>query len=1743
MFKKYIAENDTKKLLAKALDIKKDHPTRLKNFKYVMEHSETVDLLILFEKHSSIIYHTFIETFSSFDHNSKQRKEDLDCILYVLEKIIVHNPHLIRKRWQFYSITFVMQKLLHQHCTYIVRDEGIRLFLLWYQIIADETNLELQNIFSSLVPGLINLNNNNNLQINQDQYVVSNHLIHSNQNQPIKLCTAEPLVPIVPGEKLPNGSNEISYYLNRVIEFMITQTSKPIWKSYEESKQNHELGFEFLFKTFKKVYLTQLYANMIQNQPDLRSAFNAKPAVSLRFVDENNDKYQETKKDNALNNQRKSICQEIVIKWLTRVFRQERIPGQDELVKRNVGGADDKSKSRPTDQDFSFSSLAISVLDSASVEMEIARKVLGTKPDNIKTIHELFRQSFHNYNQPTSTRRILHVYKEIIFNTGSSQTSGPQSNHPKIGYISFSELLQTFIANSYSAFLIPHNHNNMSEQIEMCKRIMNIYRFMVMKIYMDAATWNQVINVMLSITNHLFSPDPPELEDREPTLVNRLAPSFFQTFIVSWIRANLYIYIPSQMWEQFHLSISKLVNWKPLIDEWGVLMNALTRVLVKNCYGLNLSDLPLNQLPLGRRGRPKASKSLSSSQGEKSVESKNFKDSVDGQKGSPIEQSSNKRSGLSNYSQEDVAKSGLLRRCNSDSFLILKTGMHSQGYQGIRNNDLISYHQSFSRRKIKSDYLNLATSFESRVRNRSMSQSTYGDTINPNVKDAQFVLEDGDQFDDQQQSSQDKNHENKKNDMNSTDKCILLKGNIKGWTPENSVIMWRRMLSIFGNINRIKIPENHLLAMKCLANILSDLIKTRENMGISLDNQSTPDPPKLVPPYTYIAPWVLEATHLPDEYSESRLLAYQMLCLMCIRKRDIELSSQLYACFYEALHRGLNSKDDKVKSAILQDCAPLLCMELPGSTILINDFVETCKHILNLVGSKVGKWSNSKDAAIVLLNSVLSLSRLLKSLACLKSEVEGFAVINYDPKLKICNIITDYSKTLFVEEGRLRGKALCSLTMFVYQELVEKMECSETDKLIDAIVTDFQANLNNDECFRINCELVDLLSDHAGLLANTKPELVTSLIQYLCQLLTRISGRPNLRKESILCLLIGLENWCIPISKQLLFKPINSNRRISIDDDQQIEGSTLISYIMRSLSSIFDSDSASSQPGLQLESQNMLRDKSNISNDDIYQSRTQNEHCDELVKLSCKFTYEKLLCYIGHFPWRQIGAASMSCCVDEFDYLTIKESDLSSLSDQLKKSNVCMLVVDGDTIVSFIDSPSSTEPAHVLVRNLCGKFAWDASCMQIHELKTAAKQEKKDGEILLFNTDSYSMDDHNGSNKMYDSDFTDDCEQSNSSVSSRSSGESQRDVLSMLSQILTKSSGQSKLGSIPKKRNLVQSISNPSLKISQAEETMIALLTNQRYQELNHFERVDDSPKLSIKYNLKNDENQDKDMAPASQDQLPIESGKVSRKLIQQLGLIAWEKRKKIESLNQSASFLRELRNLDAQSSRETHKIAVIYVGHGQEDKNSILCNSTGSRAFEDFVSALAWEVNLSSHLGFKGGLSSNKIAAETGLYYCNASTEVMFHVSTRIPVSNVTDDDELLNRKLKHLGNDEVHIIWSEHSRDFRRGIIPTEFSDIIIAIYPMISMFQGYYRVQIDCKSDVPIFGPLFDSCVVHQSSLAALVRATAINASRARRLKLAHYQTHFEQRNKLIESICRNHKEDLTFEEFAANLYLAT
>jgi len=74
---------------------------------------------------------------------------------------------------------------------------------------------------------------------------------------------------------------------------------------------------------------------------------------------------------------------------------------------------------------------------------------------------------------------------------------------------------------------------------------------------------------------------------------------------------------------------------------------------------------------------------------------------------------------------------------------------------------------------------------------------------------------------------------------------------------------------------------------------------------------------------------------------------------------------------------------------------------------------------------------------------------------------------------------------------------------------------------------------------------------------------------------------------------------------------------------------------------------------------------------------------------------------------------------------------------------------------------------------------------------------------------------------------------------------------------------------------------------------------------------------------------------------------------------------------------------------------------------------------------------------------------------------------------------------------------------------------------------------------KPDVPFIGPLFNECIVDHLVLPGLVRATALNASRATRSTIPYYHTFFEERSKALETITQTLQESMTFEDFCVQV----
>lgn len=243
--------------------------------------------------------------------------------------------------------------------------------------------------------------------------------------------------------------------------------------------------------------------------------------------------------------------------------------------------------------------------------VQIVRDVLCSSRDNVNFLHELYRQAFLlNFQHVNAIRKIISVYKDLIQgnNVGDlpSYAMEPPEDTPRtddlqvmeakrlrndsyLGAIQYNKenlliragiqnVYQLFMTHAANVFMLESNNNQqqqqqqmprmLEEQTDSCKRVLNIYRYMVMNTRMDSSTWEQLLLVLLQITSLVLGEQPPKR--KQYTLGGKLAPAIFQTLIVTWIKANLNVMIQRELWDRFLNVLTSLTNWEELIKEWAV---------------------------------------------------------------------------------------------------------------------------------------------------------------------------------------------------------------------------------------------------------------------------------------------------------------------------------------------------------------------------------------------------------------------------------------------------------------------------------------------------------------------------------------------------------------------------------------------------------------------------------------------------------------------------------------------------------------------------------------------------------------------------------------------------------------------------------------------------------------------------------------------------------------------------------------------------------------------------------------------------------------------------------------------------------------------------------------------------------------------------------------------------------------------------------------------------------------------
>uniref|UniRef100_A0A8D2PJN7 Ral GTPase activating protein catalytic subunit alpha 2 n=1 Tax=Zosterops lateralis melanops TaxID=1220523 RepID=A0A8D2PJN7_ZOSLA len=1653
------------------------------------------DLKQFFDNNYSQIYFIFYENFITLENSLKQKGE----IFY---------------RWHFRSIG------KKKWC------EGIRLFLLWLQALQTNCGEEQILMFACLVPGFPPLPSPRGPCTLES--LVSPPLLNLHR---LVIFPEEitPLLPAVSGEKV--AEDQTCYFLQLLLKYMVIQAASLEWKN----KENQETGFKFLFTLFRKYYLPHLFpsftklTNLYKPVLDIP---NIRPRPVYVTATRNNESVYCTKIPYM-------AARVVFIKWLVTFFLEkkyltavqntknggEMLPkiiqvvavSQEKSAELENGAAPAGEQEHGHSNSSSLSDRRLSSCSLCSVEeqhrsvYEMVQGILLSTRGYVNFVNEVFRQAFLlPPSDVSATRKVVKVYQKWILQEkpvfmeepdkkedsqdavvpvedSSVQTDGKHVWYPFLfifipNTVQMGCQCQVFLTNSANVFLLEPCTEVpvlLKEQVDACKAILGIFRRMIMELSMNRKTWEQMLQILLRITEAVMQ--KPKENQTKDMFAQSMAGLLFRTLIVAWIRANLSVYISRELWDELLSVLSALTDWEELINEWANIMDSLTAVLARTVYGVEMTNLPLDKL---------------SEQKEKKQRGKGGV--LEPQKTAVVGRSFS----LSWKSHPEVVEPMRFRSATTSGApgvekarnIVRQRATEVEESQQLENSEVAEtaspfadQEQQLTRSSSTSDIADqIPSDFFQGNFNKIQQYCVFQGKVLRLVQSYKCCSYFGFQF-----SSKMFFISFSYSEFLADNCSIIAGGSLIGWHPDSAAVLWRRILGILGDVNNIQSPKIHAKVFGYLYELWYKLAKIRDNLAISVNNQSTPSPPVLIPPLRIFASWLFKAATLPSEYKEGKLQAFRLLCTMMSRRQDLLPNSDFLVHFYFVLRLGLTSEDQDILNIVIKHCPPwFFFLGLPGFTMLIGDFLGAAARVLSTDMPEA-----PRSEAHTILGALVCFPNTYQGIPQLGpiSEASESSTGTADVKVKPHSLCI----------------AICGLGVWICEELTQCTSHPHVKKAINVIGVTLK--FSNKLVAQVACDVLQLLVSYWQ-----KLQEYESSLMYLNTVL-------RVLVQFIVSLLLCLLDWCMALPLKMLLEPVSAGAV----EDQHASRAPLLDYIYRVLHccvngsstymqqshyvlSLSDLSSSDYDPFLPLGNvRSSLEPAQRLSSTDLGNLLTvaEGKACPqrnlELIPLTARMVMTHLVNHLSHYPLSGGPAILHSLLSENHDNSYVESSELCS--EVFRSPNLQLFVFNDSTLISYLQIPAekkaSAEPAaapsdvRVIVRDISGKYSWDGrilygpleGCLPHCSMAGAFAASSDPQQHVFFQND----------------------------VSQVEEGE---DALDQLLERIGSSSPECLLHP---QRKLNEPAPPPCGMSAEQERAITEALLRQSAQERE----------FMLKCSL------DCSMRVAHQEPPPPAEPQASfyfcRLLLNDLGMNSWDRRKSFHLLKKNSKLLRELKNLDSRQCRETHKIAVFYIAEGQEDKCSILANARGSQAYEDFVAGLGWEVDLSTHGGFMGGLQRNGSTGQTAPYFATSTVEIIFHVSTRMP----SDSDDSLTKKLRHLGNDEVHIVWSEHTRNYRRGIIPTDFGDVLIVIYPM---KNHMFFIEIMKKPEVPFFGPLFDGAIVTAKLLPSLVCATCINASRAVKSLIPLYQSFYEERALYLEAIIQNHKEMMTFEDFAAQVF---
>lgn len=541
----------------------------------------------------------------------------------------------------------------------------------------------------------------------------------------------------------------------------------------------------------------------------------------------------------------------------------------------------------------------------------------------------------------------------------------------------------------------------------------------------------------------------------------------------------------------------------------------------------------------------------------------------------------------------------------------------------------------------------------------------------------------------------------------------------KNWsvkTPEHIDWLWHQWLVVLGNGNRIKDSRLQHEWILTIIEVYDFLHQVRK---------AQPWKPSFIIDLYRTLPWILEACDLPANYAEGRNLAFGCLCRMLCRKpfdRYDEPNFPHGAILraYRLIMKGLYILDDvHVATAILSNSAEIWTLNLPHSSCMIPAYIYICKRLLasrdNYIiypQSPLGDNGSGKPANVSMNVSVSVRQKAVYNLCSIVCWVkwmhihcdpirfmkawqtqefyekrEGLKMdITQIPWLQIRDDIHELLLALIVEEklrptlSDIHATLLSALSVMAYYELKTRKESfdqSLVDSSISYIVDHFHSSQQADriqtaiQC--LNIFKMDNAPDHY---------IIRAIIDKFVGAITdhfyfhENTNTNNFARTEIVCALLhGLLEWLLIMPSEWLndtafLQQIFDVIEQAIEEDEEDDIKNGDSTDDQSKKSASNNTSAESLP------------------------RLIDQHADSKIKETAKYVMYQFLQHFYSFPLASGPSKTSSSRTNP------------ELEEPAKQHPTFHFSFEKDRFVSFVSLPENPCEGLVVSRDGTGKYAW-----------------------------------------------------------------------------------------------------------------------------------------------------------------------------------------------------------------------------------------------------------------------------------------------------------------------------------------------------------------------------------------------------------------------------------------------------